>query len=221
MLREVRLLKDKKPMIISFSDYAASGGYYVAMSGDPIVSYPNTLTGSIGVVYAKPNLKGLYDKLGITKDYLTRGKNAAIDTDYGPMSPEARAKLESGMQEFYGQFVTVVSQGRKRAYNDVEPLAQGRVWLGSDAKQRGLVDELGGLDAAVAAIRKKAGISVNEKIRIVPYPPKRSLMEQLLKSQNDNTSVEARLGKVIGVDLRTFTEGNGFLRILPFKVDLN
>src|SRR4051794_13766353 len=197
MLREVRLLKDKKPMIISFSDYAASGGYYIAMSGDPIVSYPNTLTGSIGVVYAKPNLKGLYDKLGITKDYLTRGKNAAIDTDYGPMPPEARAKLESGMQEFYSQFVTVVSQGRKRAYNDVEPLAQGRVWLGSDAKQRGLVDELGGLDAAVAAIRKKAGIGANEKIRIVPYPPKRTLLEQLLKSQSDNTSVEARLAKVI------------------------
>lgn len=221
MLREVRLLKDKKPMIISFSDYAASGGYYIAMSGDPIVSYPNTLTGSIGVVYAKPNLKGLYEKLGITKDYLTRGKNAAIDSDYGPMSPEARAKLESGMQEFYSQFVTVVSQGRKRAYNDVEPLAQGRVWLGSDAKQRGLVDELGGLDAAVAAIRKKAGIGANEKVRIVPYPPKRTLLEQLLKSQNDSTSVEARLAKIIGLDLRTFTEGNGFLRILPFRLDLN
>jgi protease-4 len=220
MLREVRLLRQKKPMVISFSDYAASGGYYVAMSGDPIISHPNTLTGSIGVLYTKFNLKGFYDKLGIQKDFMLRGKNANVDTDYGPMTPEADAKLQAGLDEFYQQFVTVVAEGRKRKYDDVEPLAQGRVWLGSDAKARGLVDELGGLDTAVAAVKRKAGIADKDKVRIVPYPPKRTLIEQLLRSSSETTSVETQIAKWTGIDLRAMPQG-GYLRILPFRLGLD
>ncbi|MBC7928612.1 MAG: signal peptide peptidase SppA [Bryobacteraceae bacterium] len=220
MLREVRLLREKKPMVISFSDYAASGGYYVAMTGDPIVAYPNTVTGSIGVVFSKPNLRGLYDKLGIQKDYILRGKNAAIDTDYGPMTPDARVKLQVGLEELYTQFVTAVSEGRKRKYDEMEPLAQGRVWLGSDAKQKGLVDELGGLDTAVAAIRKKVGLQENEAVRLVPYPPKRTLLEQLLKSSSETSTVESQLSKATGIDLRLFTDSR-YLHWLPFQLRMN
>src|SRR3954451_15027138 len=121
------------------------------------------------------------------------------------MSPDARHKLETGLQEFYTQFVTKVSEGRKRPYQEVEPLAQGRVWLGLDAKQRGLVDELGGLDAAVAAIRRKLNLKASDGVTLVPYPPKRSLLDQLLRSTNQSADVESRAAALLGFDLRVFS----------------
>src|SRR5207237_3111063 len=97
--REMNALARKKPLIVSMSDAAASGGYYMAMTGDPIVAYPGTFTGSIGVVFGKPNLHGFSDKIGISEDILTRGRFADIDSDYHPLSPEARAKLREGIDE--------------------------------------------------------------------------------------------------------------------------
>jgi protease-4 len=219
ILREVRLLRQKKPMVISMSDAAASGGYYVSMTGDPIVAYPSTITGSIGVVYGKLNLRGLYDKLGIQKETITRGRNAAIDSDYGPLSPEARAKLQTGLQEFYREFVNKVAESRKRKYEDVEPLAQGRVWLGMHAKDRGLVDELGGLDKAIDMIRKRAGLKPGESVRLVPYPPKRSIIDQWLKSTTQSASIEERLRSFTGIDLRAWIPG-GMLRVMPYQVSI-
>src|SRR6185369_10889852 len=132
--RQMNLLSKKKPMVISMSDTAASGGYYMALTGDPLVAYPGTLTGSIGVVFGKPNLHGLYDKLGITKDSIQRGAHAGIDSDYTGLTPDERTKLKEGIDESYRDFVTKVANARRRSFNDVEPLAQGRVWLGSQAK---------------------------------------------------------------------------------------
>ena len=215
MLREIQLLRNKKPMVISMSDLAASGGYYVAMTGDPIIAYPTTLTGSIGVVYGKPNLKGLYDKLGITKEILTRGKNADIDTDYKPLTPEARAKLRIGLDEFYHGFVQKAADSRKRPYDQVEPLAQGRVWLGADAKNRGLIDDLGGLDKAVELIKKKVSA---DKVRLVPYPPKRSIFEQWMRSNSTESIAEAKIRSLLGgLDLRVWESG-GILRLAPYTV---
>ena len=114
--RQMNLLSKKKPMVISMSDAAASGGYFMAMTGDPIVAYPATLTGSIGVVFGKPNLHGLYDKLGITKDAIQRGKNAGIDSDYTPLTPDERAMLREGIDESYRDFVTKVADARRRKF---------------------------------------------------------------------------------------------------------
>ena len=108
--REMNLLSKKKPMVISMSDVAASGGYYMAMTGDPIVAYPETVTGSIGVVFGKPNLHGLYDKLGITKDAVQRGKHADIDSDYTPLTPDEKELLREGIDESYQDFVTKVAE---------------------------------------------------------------------------------------------------------------
>ena len=149
MWRELNLLSKKKPVIISMSDVAASGGYFMAMTGDPIVAYPQTETGSIGVVFGKPNLHGLYDKLGVTKDAVQQGKHADIDSDYTELTPEERQMLRDGIDESYRDFVGKVAEARHRNFGDIEPLAQGRVWLGSQAKTNGLVDELGGLDTAI------------------------------------------------------------------------
>src|SRR6266852_3717547 len=116
--REMNLLSKKKPTVVSMSDTAASGGYYIAMTGDPVLAYPGTFTGSIGVVFGKANLHGLYDKLGVTKDLLSRGRFADIDSDYQPLSAAGRDKLRSAMDDNYRSFVTKVATARRRKFED-------------------------------------------------------------------------------------------------------
>ena len=188
MWRELNLLSKKKPLVISMSDVAASGGYFMAMTGDPIVAYPQTETGSIGVVFGKPNLHGLYDKLGITKDAIERGKHADVDSDYTSLTPEERTLLRQGIDESYRDFVTKVANARHRTFDDIEPLAQGRVWLGSQAKAHGLVDELGGLDTAIAMVKAKAQIAASEQVHLVVYPGRRSILDMLLHHSAEDRS---------------------------------
>ena len=190
ILHEVKLLAKKKPLVISMSDVAASGGYYIAMTGDPVLAYPNTITGSIGVIYGKVNLKGLYDKLGVNTEIIMRGKNADLDTSSRPMSASARAKLREGIASTYQAFLERVAEGRKRKVGEIEPLAQGRVWMGAQAKGNGLVDQLGGLDQAIELARKRANIGAAERIQLVPFPRKRTLFDQVF---NSGESVLAQL----------------------------
>src|SRR5450759_223298 len=129
------------------------------MTGDPVIAYPGTLTGSIGVIYGKVNLKGLYDKIGVSKEILKRGRFSDIDSDYQKLSPEGRAKLRESIEFIYDGFLKRVATGRKKTQEEIDPLAQGRVWLGSQAKERNLVDELGGLDRALEILRKQASLS--------------------------------------------------------------
>lgn len=218
ILREVKLLRDKKPLVISMSDLAASGGYYVSMTGDPMIAYPLTYTGSIGIVYGRPNIKGLYDKLGITKDIMTRGTNAGIDTDYGPMSEVAKVKLHEVLQQFYTGFVGKAAASRRMTYAQLEPLAQGRVWMGSQAKTNDLVDDLGGIDKAIELVKKKANIPQTETVRLIPYPPRRTIFEELFKTQSDSV-LETRLRQVLGpLDYRLWTNGSGYLRMMPYRL---
>jgi protease-4 len=214
MWRELNLLGKKKPMVISMSDVAASGGYYIAMTGDPIVAYPQTETGSIGVVFGKPDLHGLYDKLGITKDAVERGKHADIESDYTSLTPEERAMLRSGIDESYRDFVGKVAAARHRKFDDIEPLAQGRVWLGSQAKSNGLVDELGGLDTAIALVKAKAKIPASEQVNVVVYPGRRSILDMLLHRSTDD-ALESKLAQVFGpAPFHAWMKG-GMLRVMP------
>ena len=191
ILHEAKLLSQKKPTVISMSDLAASGGYFIAMTGDPVVAYRNTETGSIGVFFGKVNLRGLYDKIGMKKEIFRRGHFADIDTEYAPLNDEQRAKLRTEIEIFYRGFVQRVADGRKRNYDDVEALAQGRVWTGAQAKQNGLVDELGGIDRAIELVKQKAKIAASEKITLVAYPPRRSLFQVLLDRDTDLTLLES------------------------------
>ena len=217
--REMNLLSKKKPLVISMSDAAASGGYYMAMTGDPILAYAGTYTGSIGVVFGKPNLHGLYDKLGISQDSLMRGRYADIDSEYKPLSPDARRKLREGIDQTYRDFVTKVAEARKRPYDQVEPLAQGSVWLGSQARQRGLVDELGGIDRAIDMVKEKAKIDKDEKVTIVTYPPKRSLFEMAF-SRTPESLFESRVGKILKApQFRSMIKG-GLLRVMPYTIEV-
>ncbi len=199
ILNAARELSRKKPMVISMSDYAASGGYFISMTGDPIVAYPNTLTGSIGVIYNRFSARGLYNKLGIEKDSMQRGKYAAIDSDYEPLSADGQKKVEDEIQRFYQGFLKRVAEGRKRKPEEIELLAQGRVWLGTQARDNRLIDELGGLDRAIEMVKKKAGIAASARITLVPYPARRSLLEVLLSSRDDESpSVETMAGPLLG-----------------------
>jgi protease-4 len=142
------------------------------------------------VIYGKANLKGLYDKLGINVEIIKRGQNADFDTSSRPMSDAARKKLREGIFSTYQAFLERVAEGRKRKVADIEPLAQGRVWMGAQAQGNGLVDQLGGLDLAIDLVRQRAKIPATERIRLVPFPPKRTLFDQIF---NSNESVLASL----------------------------
>jgi len=218
--REMNLLSKKKPTVVSMSDTAASGGYYIAMTGDPIVAYPGTITGSIGVVFGKANLHGLYDKVGVTKELLARGRFADIDSDYQPLSPAAREKLRSAIDENYRSFVTKVATARRRKFDEIEPLAQGRVWLGSQAKANGLVDELGGLDRAIELVKEKAKIPRGERVNLVAYPAKRSIFDVMFGQAIEST-MGSRLGGVLkGWQMRLWARG-GMMRLMPYAIDVH
>ncbi|HET8550263.1 MAG TPA: signal peptide peptidase SppA [Bryobacteraceae bacterium] len=219
ILREVKLLRDKKPLVISMSDAAASGGYYVSMTGDPMIAYPNTYTGSIGIVYGKLTLRGLYDKLGITKDIITRGRHAAIDSDYMPPNEAAKAKLSEVMDLFYREFVSKAAQSRRVKYEQLEPLAQGRVWMGSQAKANGLIDEIGGIDKAIEVLKRKAKIPAGEQVRLVAYPPRRTIFDQWLRSTEPSVELNMLRSLVRPYDPRLWLRG-GIMRIAPYVVDV-
>jgi len=215
--RQMNLLSKKKPMIISMSDVAASGGYYMALTGDPIVAYPGTETGSIGVVFGKPDLHGLYDKLGITKDAVQRGRNADIDSDYTSLTPEQQQKLRQGIDASYVDFVSKVAQARHHSFDQIEAVAQGRVWLGSQAKPHGLVDELGGLDTAIALVKKRANIPASEGVTLVTYPPRRSILDLLVRRTQEDM-LASKLGRILdGMPVQAWLQG-GFLRMMPYCV---
>ncbi|HLJ47085.1 MAG TPA: signal peptide peptidase SppA [Bryobacteraceae bacterium] len=218
ILHEAQLLSHKKPVVISMGDVAASGGYFVAMTGDPIVAYPNTLTGSIGVITAKFDLKGLYDKVGVQKQLLTRGQYADLDSDYEPLTGKNRDKITQEVTAFYDQFKDRVAKGRKKPIDQVETLAQGRVWTGQEAKQNGLIDELGGIDTAIDLAKKRANIGAGEKVTLVVYPPRQTIFDRLFSHSDDNAAVESKISKLLGgFPVKSLTHG-GFLKLMPYTI---
>jgi protease-4 len=182
--REVQLARKEKPVVVTMGDVAASGGYYIAMGSDAIVAQPGTITGSIGVFGGKFTLKGLYDKVGVSKEIVTRGRHAALFSDYRPWTDEDRAKIRALMTDFYRDFVKRAAEGRKKSYEEIDALAQGRVWTGAEALRHGLVDDLGGLETALKLAKRKAKLGEGE-VRIVVLPERKGLIETLLQHQEE------------------------------------
>lgn len=181
ILRAVRRLAEEKPLVVSMSSVAASGGYYIACVPDvPIVAYPGTYTGSIGVFTMHLNLRELYGKLGITKQVLTRGRFAGLGSDYKPLSGAEREKIRGYVDTIYDAFLDRVAAGRGVGVDSVRDLAEGRVWIGSQAAGNGLVDELGGYERALELVKQSAGLDSGDSVRVFSYPPRRSLMDVLL-----------------------------------------
>jgi len=179
--RETQLaVKSKKPVIISMSDVAASGGYYVSAGATKIVSQPGTITGSIGVVAGKMVTTGFYDWIGLNRETLQLGNHAAYYYTGKRYSEEEKAIYWRFMHKIYDDFTGLVAEGRGMTKEAVDKIGQGHVWSGTRAKDLGLVDELGGMDTAIELAKKEAGIPADEEVRLVYLPEKRSLLQSLL-----------------------------------------
>jgi protease-4 len=175
--REVRLLRREKPVVVSMGSYAASGGYWISAYADRIFAEPTTITGSIGVFGMQFDVQRLADSLGVTFDRVKTGRFADAMTVSRPKTPEEMAVLQRMVDWIYGEFLAKVAEGRNLSPEKVAAIAQGRVWSGADALGHGLVDELGGLDAALAYAAGKAGLGAD--YRVVEIPRERELVEAI------------------------------------------
>ena len=223
--REVMLTREKKPVIASMSDVAASGGYYIAMPAHAIVAQPGTLTGSIGVVMIKFVIDGTLKKVGVNMESVSQGKYAEIYSPIRPFSPEERARVQQLMQATYDTFVEKAASGRNTTPEKIDAIAQGRVWTGKQAKHLGLVDELGGLDRALALAKQRANIPQDAEVELVVYPPKKSIYEVLSdpfgRSADSTGALAAFLGlgdrrvvSTLTAPLRVFRRGEP-LALMP------
>jgi protease IV len=184
--------KAKKPVVVSMGDVAASGGYYIACNANKIVAQPSTITGSIGVFMGKPVVKGLYDWLGITNQYVLKGgKHAGIFRETEKWTPEERAKMVAQTNGiYYDNFLPKVSQGRNMSPEQANTLGQGRVWTGTQAKSNGLIDEFGGLEKAIQVAKELAGLPADKDVRRVVFPEPKPFFETLF-DEDDSAEITA------------------------------
>jgi len=197
--REVMLTRDVKPVVASMSDVAASGGYYIAMSANTIVAQPATLTGSIGVVMVKFAIDGTLKKLGLNMEHVQQGRYADLYSPVRPFTPEERAKVQEQMQATYDGFVEKAAAGRNTTPEKIDAIGQGRVWTGRQAKALGLVDELGGLERAVAIAKERAKIAQDAGVELVVYPGRKSFYEIVANPLGRSEGTAAALGAMLGL----------------------
>ena len=182
MARELARTKKVKPLVCSMGDVAASGGYFVAAPCDRIFADPSTITGSIGIFTGKFDLSGLATRLGVGIEVEKRGPHADMESLYRSYTPEERAMLLEKLKYYYGRFLDTVAEGRHMKRDEVDAVARGRVWTGAQAKDKKLVDELGGFEAALADARHRGGLGADEEIDLIAYPEERTtLLGQLLQ----------------------------------------
>ena len=225
--RELMIMRDEqpsRPLIASMSDLAASGGYYISMAADVIVAQPATLTGSIGIFGGKVAIGGTLAKIGVTTATVQSGRNASLSSPFEPFTPEQRAKVMEYMDVFYDTFVEKAAMSRRTTPAQIDAVAQGRVWTGRQARERGLVDELGGLDTAVTSAKQRAGIPVDQDVELIVYPPRRTIYEALVQQFGSSGpdvwaplagGVEGRVIAALTAPVRLFRRGEP-LALMPF-----
>jgi len=222
--REIEVTKKIKPVVVSMGDVAASGGYYIAAGANRIYAEPTTITGSIGVFGTVPNISRLADNIGINAEQVGTNKNSIAYSLFEPMEDDFRNNVQEGIENIYNTFLDRVAQGRGITIAQADSLAQGRVWSGVDAKHLGLVDELGGLDDAIAEAAKIAGI---EQYSIKKFPKYKSGFEQLKENLGGAGAKgkAAFIEKEIGVEaysllkeIRSVIENKGVQARMPFTL---
>jgi protease-4 len=193
MWKAIEDAKAKKPVVVSMSDVAASGGYYIACNANKIVAEPSTITGSIGVFMGKPVLRGFYDWLGISNQYVMKGKNAGIFRETEHWTPEERQKMQDSANHiYYDSFVPKVAKGRNLPGERVDELGGGHVWTGTQAKENGLIDEFGGLEKAIDIAKELANLPADKDVRRIVFPEPRPWFENWLGSDEDSTDLESQ-----------------------------
>ena len=177
IFEELKKVAAKKKIVVSMGSLAASGGYYISVPAAWIVANPGTITGSIGVIMEIPNFKGLMDKIGVKAEVIKSGKNKDIASSFRKMTPEEREILQGLLDKVHEQFINAVSEGRKMPVEKVRAIADGRVFSGQQAKQIGLVDQLGDLQDAIKAAKDLAGIK--GEAQVIKKKPRRGIFELL------------------------------------------
>lgn len=193
MWHTIEYAKTKKPIVTSMGDVAASGGYYIACNSNKIVAEPSTVTGSIGVVLGRPVLGGLYNWLGVSNEYTTRGKNAEIFREDREWTPAEREVFQKNANFFYwDNFVPKVAKGRGKTVEQIHEVAQGRVWTGFQAKEKGLIDEFGGLNKAIEIAKELAKLPADKDVKRVVFPSTKPFLESLLGGGEEEASVNTK-----------------------------
>jgi protease-4 len=201
--REVQLAQEAKPVVVSMSDVAASGGYWIATPASKIVADPDTETGSIGVLIGKMNLSGLYNLLGISTDFVATSDSATMFSDQQNFTPAQEAAIQKSLAETYKEFIEGVAKGRHMSVEAVDKIGKGRVWTGAQAKELGLVDELGGLDRAIEIAKQLAHIPASASVQIERFPQEKTFWQQFWERQTDqiseSESLAASIRRIVGV----------------------
>ena len=225
ILFELQQLKKKKPLVVSFGDYAASGGYYIAMAADKIYSEPNTLTGSIGVFGVLPYFKELANKNGVRSDIVATNANAAYYSSLNGLTPYGVNLMTRSVEGTYKRFVHFVTQNRKKSFEDIDAIGGGRVWSGTRAKQIGLVDELGSLEDAVKFAAQKANL---KSYNVSSYPKKMTAFEQIFSDLNEDDIsarvIKNKIGKANYEILEQITDKNLKSEVkmeMPYQIKIN
>ena len=223
--RELELTKKEKPLVVSMGNLAASGGYYIACNADKIYAEPTTITGSIGVFGAVPNISKLSDKIGINAEQVGTNKQSNGYSLFESITPEFYNITKESIEDFYKTFVNKVAEGRNMTFTQIDSIAQGRVWTGKQAKENGLIDELGSLEDAVNAA---AGLANLDNYRVRNYPNYKKDFKDF-KSQvpflniNKNAMLEQELGVEnykIYKQIKDFSQLKGIQARLPFTIDI-
>jgi protease-4 len=222
--REIELTKKVKPVIVSMGDLAASGGYYIASNADKIIAEPTTITGSIGVFGMLPNGKNLADNIGINAEQVATNKNAVTYSFFEPLNDNQREFIKEGILDIYDLFSRRVAEGRNLSRDQVENIAQGRVWTGTDALKNGLVDELGGLDLALQRAAEAAEI---QEYQIREFPVFEKSLEKMLQdlgiAKTKETIMTEELGEEnykILKELKRLSQKKGVQLLFPFSTEI-
>ena len=225
ILFEMQQLKRKKPVVVSFGDYAASGGYYIAMGADKIYSEPNTLTGSIGVFGVIPYFKDLAAKNGIRSDAVSTNANSNMISAINGLSPGTLNIMTRSVESTYQRFVHFVTQNRKKSFEQIDAVGGGRIWSGVRAKEIGLVDELGTLEDAINFAAKSANV---KDYSVSSYPAKMSKFEQIFSAETDEDFstrvIKNKIGKENFKIFQQMTNPNAKATVMmetPFSIKVN
>lgn len=222
ILYELELLKQKKPLVVSFGDYAASGGYYIAMAGQRIFTEPNTITGSIGVFGMVPDVKNLANKNGIRADVVATNANSQMLTPVNGVTEGTKAMLKKNVEQTYKRFIHFVTQNRKKSFQQIDEIAEGRIWSGTRAKEIGLVDEIGSLDTAIAHAAKLAKLKAYSTTN---YPTDIDTFGEFVKQLNSKSISTYFIKQKLGAEefkiyetLDKLKNKTGCMMYDPFKI---
>lgn len=222
--REIEITKKVKPVVVSMGNLAASGGYYIACNANQIFAEANTITGSIGVFGILPNFTQLANKIGINTEVVSTNSNAANYSPFRPLDENTRAFTQESVEHIYSTFVTRVANGRKMTFQNVDAIAQGRVWSGTEALKIGLVDKIGGMDAALEAAAKLAKI---KKYSTKNYPEYDKKFGEMFENLPFAKTKENLIKEEIGIEnytvlqkIKKFNNRKGVQTLMPFELEI-